>query len=60
MEIDSLERKILRQMWRPIRETDSWGIRYIDEVHRLYGEPFRNIPVVMLKGLHWSGQTAYG
>jgi hypothetical protein len=33
MDIDSLERKILRQIWRPIREIG----RYSDEVHRLYG-----------------------
>jgi len=32
MEIDSFKRKILRKMWRPIREID----RYSDEVHRLY------------------------
>jgi hypothetical protein len=35
------ERKILRQIWRPIREIDSWGIRYSDEVHRLNDEPCR-------------------
>lgn len=58
-EIDSFERKIVIQIWRPIREIDNWGISYSDEVHRLYDEPCRNISV-MLKGVHWSGQTTYG
>ena len=57
MAIDSFERKVLRQIWILAKEADSWGICYSDGLRRLYDEPRRNIPVVMLKGLHWVEQT---
>jgi hypothetical protein len=65
--MDLFERKVLRQIWRPIRGIDSWGIRYSDELYRLYDDPCRNISIVMLQGRTlfrtdcvWMGNAYHG
>jgi len=48
------ERKILRRIYGPICEEDTWRSRYIDELYHLYGET-NLVTAIKKTRLRWAG-----
>jgi hypothetical protein len=57
LRIGVFERKILRRIYGPICEDDTWRSRYNDELYHLYGETDL-VTAIMKTRLRWAGHIA--
>jgi hypothetical protein len=54
--VDGFERKMLRKIYGPVQDKDTWRSRYNDELYTLFKEP-KLTTAVRLARLHWAGHV---
>jgi hypothetical protein len=54
LQLTVLERKVLRKIFGPIRDTDQWRRRYNEELYELYAEP-DIVKWIRSARLRWAG-----
>jgi hypothetical protein len=54
--LDAFERKILRRILGPMKENNTWRIRYNSELHKQFDEPSIS-NIIKLKRLQWAGHV---
>jgi hypothetical protein len=56
LQIAVFERKVVRKISGPIRDTDQWRRRYKEELYQLYAEP-EIVKWIRSARLRWAGRT---
>jgi hypothetical protein len=54
--LDAFERKVLRRMLGPMKENNTWRIRYNNELYKQFDEPSVS-NIIKLKRLQWAGNA---
>jgi hypothetical protein len=54
LQLTVFERKVLRKIFVPIRDTDQWRRRYNEELYQLYAEP-DTVKWIRSARLRWAG-----
>jgi hypothetical protein len=54
LQLAVFERKILRKIFGPIRDTDQWRRRYNEELYQVYAEP-EIVKCIRSARLRWAG-----
>jgi hypothetical protein len=55
--VDVFERKILRRIYGPIKDTDQWRCRFNKELYDLFKEPSLSV-LIRIARLRWAGHVA--